>query len=578
MIDKEKLNNLPKQPGCYIMKNKDKEIIYVGKAKNLFNRVKSYFIGSHDSKTTALVAQIDDFEYIITSSETEALVLEMNLIKKHLPYYNIRLTDDKRYPYICVTSEEHPRIFYTRELNKKAKYYGPYPNATAAREVVDILNKVYPLRKCYKLPKKECLYYHLGQCLAPCIKEITSADYENILLEVNTFLKGNSKDRIKNLEKKMKEASNNLNFEKAKEYRNMIRNLEVVVEKQKMELSINDTDVFGYVTNELYVSVQIFHIRDYKMVERTGFLLEIIDNPEETFINFVNQFYLIAGNPLPEEILLPRVDVLGLAEELRNISMIPQRGKKKELINLVTLNAQEKIDVLIRKEKREYEKSEGAMFELGKILEIDPLSVIEAFDNSNIQGSSSVSAMVSYKNGLPNKKEYRKYKVKTVLSADDFHTMEEVIHRRYSRLKKEKKAFPDLIIVDGGKPQVTAAKKALVNVKVNLPVLGLFKDENHKTSGLFFDGKEIIIDKNSGLFLFLTSLQDEVHRYAIAFHHLVHSKTTFASSLEKIKGIGEVKKKQILQILGNKDFLEELDKLPLTAVQKQEIIKLYGNE
>jgi len=324
-MDKEKLNNLPKQPGCYIMKNKNGEVIYVGKAKNLFNRVKSYFIGSHDGKTTALVSQIDDFEYIITSNEMEAFVLEMNLIKKHRPHYNIKLTDDKRYPYICLTLEEHPRIFYTRELNKKAKYYGPYPNATAAREVVDILNKVYPLRKCYKLPKKECLYYHLGQCLGPCIKEITAQDYETILLEVNTFLKGNSNERIKNLEKKMKEASNSLNFEKAKEYRNMIRNLEAVVEKQKMELSFNDTDIFGYVTTEDYLSVQIFHVRDYKMVERTGFLLDLIDNPEETFVSFINQFYIIAGNPLPREILLPKMDVSGLVEDIKNISSIPQR-------------------------------------------------------------------------------------------------------------------------------------------------------------------------------------------------------------------------------------------------------------
>jgi excinuclease ABC subunit C len=577
-MDKEKLNNLPKQPGCYLMKNKEGEIIYVGKAKNLFNRVRSYFVGSHDGKTTALVSQIEDFEYIITSSETEAFVLEMNLIKKHQPHYNIKLTDDKRYPYICLTLEEHPRIFYTRELNKKAKYYGPYPNATAAREVVDILNKVYPLRKCYRLPKKECLYYHLGQCLGPCIKEITTQDYENILPEINAFLKGNNKERIKNLEKKMKEASKNLNFEKAKEYRNMMRHLSAVVEKQKMELSLDDTDVFGYVTTKNYISVQIFHIRDYKMVERTGSLLGLIDNPEETFISFINQFYLIAGYPLPKEILLPKIDLSGLAREIKNICFIPQRGKKKEMVDLVMVNAQEKIDLLIKKEKRKYEKSEGAMIELAKILALDSIRTIEAFDNSNIQGSSSVSAMVSYKNGLPNKKEYRKYKVKTVKDADDYHTMEEVIERRYSRLQKEGKQFPDLIIVDGGKPQVTAAETALKRLHLQIPVLGLFKDDKHKTQGLFYKNKEIKIDKKSGLFLFLTALQDEVHRYAISFHHLVHTKNTFISGLEKIKGIGEVKKKQILQILGRENFLGELDELKLTEKQKQEIAKLYGDE
>lgn len=577
-MDREKLNSLPKQPGCYIMKNKVGEIIYIGKAKNLFNRVRSYFIGSHNGKTTALVAQIDDFEYIITSSETEAFVLEMNLIKKYQPHYNIKLTDDKRYPYICLTIEEHPRIFYTRELNKKAKYFGPYPNATAAREVADILNKVYPLRKCYKLPKKECLYYHLGQCLGPCINEVTTQDYESILTEATAFLKGNNTERIKNLEKKMKEASNQLQFEKAKEYRNMIRNLETVVEKQKMELSINDTDIFGYVTTEDYISVQIFHVRDYKMVERTGFLLELIDNSEETFTNFINQFYLVAGNPLPKEILLPKVDTSALSEEIRNICFIPQRGKKKEMIDLVIVNAQEKIDVLMNKEKKKYERSEGAAIELAKILALDTISTIEVFDNSNIQGASSVSAMVSYKNGLPNKKEYRKYKVRTVIEADDYHTMAEVIERRYSRLQKEEKPFPDLIIVDGGKPQVTAAEQALYKLKLQIPVLGLYKDENHKTHGLFYKNKEIMLNKKSGLFLFLTAVQDEVHRYAITFHHLVHTKNTFVSGLEQIKGIGEIKKKQILQILGSKNFLEELNELKLAESQKKEIIKLYGEE
>ncbi|MDD3171146.1 MAG: excinuclease ABC subunit UvrC [Bacilli bacterium] len=577
MVDKEKLKNLPKSPGCYIMKNKDGEIIYVGKAKNLFNRVKSYFIGSHDGKTAIMISQIEDFEYIITNSETEAFILEMNLIKKHLPHYNIDLTDDKRYPYICVSQEEHPRIFYTRELNKKAKYFGPYPNATAARDVVDILNKVYPLRKCYKLPKKECLYYHLGQCLGPCINKVTKDDYEKILGEINGFLKGNSKERIKNLEKKMKEASESLNFEKAKEYRNMIWNLETVVEKQKMELAINDTDIFGYVVSDNHISIQIFHIRDYRMVERNGFLLEIADSALETFIDFINQFYLLAGNPIPKEILIPKADISALDEQLRSIIAIPLRGKKKELVELVNLNAQEKLNILLQKEKNKYSRTEGAIVELGKLLKINSLSIIEAFDNSNIQGTSSVSAMVSYKNGIPDKNQYRKYRVKTIKDADDVHTMEEVIGRRYSRLKNENKKLPDLVIVDGGKPQVNAAKNALLSIELSIPILGLVKDDNHRTRGLFYNDKEILIDKKSGLFLFLEALQDEVHRYAITFHKTVHSKNTFASEIENIKGIGKVRKRAILKILGSEDFVNKLNELPLTDEQKQEIIKKYHN-
>ena len=577
MVDKEKLKNLPKSPGCYIMKNKDGEIIYVGKAKNLFNRVKSYFIGSHDGKTAIMISQIEDFEYIITNSETEAFILEMNLIKKHLPHYNIDLTDDKRYPYICVSQEEHPRIFYTRELNKKAKYFGPYPNATAARDVVDILNKVYPLRKCYKLPKKECLYYHLGQCLGPCINKVTKDDYEKILGEINGFLKGNSKERIKNLEKKMKEASESLNFEKAKEYRNMIWNLETVVEKQKMELAINDTDIFGYVVSDNHISIQIFHIRDYRMVERNGFLLEIADSALETFIDFINQFYLLVGNPIPKEILIPKADISALDEQLRSIIAIPLRGKKKELVELVNLNAQEKLNILLQKEKNKYSRTEGAIVELGKLLKINSLSIIEAFENSNIQATSSVSAMVSYKNGIPDKNQYRKYRVKTIKDADDVHTMEEVIGRRYSRLKNENKKLPDLVIVDGGKPQVNAAKNALLSIELSIPILGLVKDDNHRTRGLFYNDKEILIDKKSGLFLFLEALQDEVHRYAITFHKTVHSKNTFASEIENIKGIGKVRKRAILKILGSEDFVNKLNELPLTDEQKQEIIKKYYN-
>lgn len=575
MVDKTKLDNLPQAPGCYLMHDKNDKIIYIGKAKNLYNRVRSYFVGSHNRKTEAMISQIADFEYIITSNEKEAFILEINLIKKHRPHYNILLMDDKRYPYICLTKEKDPKIFYTRELNKNAKYFGPYPNPSSAKSVCDMLNKIFPLRKCQKIPKKECLYYHLGQCLGPCINDIEKEKYDEITSEITSFLNGNIKDKIKSLEKKMKAESLVLNYEKAKEYRNMIWDLQALQEKQKMELALNDTDIFGYATKNNYQSIQVFHVRDYKMVERNGFLFDKNDDEIGTFINFINQFYLIESNPIPKVILTPEIDINLIAQELRNKIVIPKQGKKKEFVDLVTTNALEKIDVLLKKEEAVYNRTYGAIVKLGEILNIQTPRVIEAFDNSNIQGASSVSAMVCYKDGVSDKSEYRKYKVKTVVGADDFHTMEEVITRRYKRLKEEGLAYPNLIVVDGGKPQVTSATQALQKIDVQIPILGLVKDDNHKTRALYFNDKEIEISKRSDLFLFLEAMQDEVHRYAITFHHETHNKDTFKSSISEVKGVGEVRKREIMKILGDVDFEKKLNNLSLTAEQKKEILEIY---
>lgn len=574
---KEKLLNLPKKPGCYQMKDSEGKIIYVGKAKNLYNRVNSYFRGSHDAKTTKLVSQIVDFEYIITSTETEALILEINLIKKYDPKYNILLTDDKTYPYICLTSYPHPRIIYTRDLNKKnCKYFGPYPNVTAARDVCDMLNKMYPLRKCNQIPKKECLYYHLHQCLAPCINKVEKEQYDEILGKINSFLKGNVKDEIQRFKKLMNEASNNLDYEKAIECRNIISSLEHISEKQKMEVSISDTDIFNYALENEKISIQVFHIRDNKMIERNGFLFDLIGDEEENFITFIMQFYLINNNPFPKEILLPMVNIEFLDESIKKYVSIPKQGKKLELLKLVKENALEKLGQIEKSQENKYNRTIGAIKELGTLLNIEPPTVIEAFDNSNIQGASSVSAMVSYFNGSPNKKNYRKYKVKTVVGADDYHTMYEVINRRYSRLKVEGKEYPNLIVIDGGKPQVSSAQKALDDIGVNINILGLVKDDNHRTDSLLFNDEIIKIDKRSNLFLLLESIQDEVHRYAITFHHLVHGKNTFKSELDNIKGIGKVKKQAILRLVGTKNFNEEnLKKIKLNGQQITEIIKLY---
>lgn len=575
---KEKLKELPKKPGCYLMKNENGEIIYVGKAKILANRVKSYFVGSHDAKTTKMVSMVRDFEYIITGSETEAFILEMNLIKKHRPKYNIMLMDDKRYPYICISNEAHPRLYYTRDLNKKAKYFGPYPNAKAAKDVVEMLNKIYPLRKCFKIPKKECLYYHLGQCLAPCIKEVKKEEYSEITNKINHFLKGNINDEIRNLKELMYQASDNLEFEKAKEYLEIIRNLEVISEKQKMELDMLDTDIFGYALKENYISIQIFHIRNSKMVERSGFLFEVMEDEKEMYANFVNQFYFVNNNPIPKEIVISDIDIELIDERIRNKVLFPQKGKKKELLKLVTENALEKVDIKILKEANKYERTVGALIDLEKLLGLNDLHILEAFDNSNIQGTDSVSAMVSYVDGVKNPKGYRKFKVKTVLGSDDTKTMYEVVSRRYSRLKKEESKCPDIILIDGGKGQVSASKKALDELGINIPILGLVKDDNHRTDHLLYNDRDIYIDKKSNLFLFLESVQDEVHRYAITFHHQLHGKKTFASALDNIKGIGKVKKMKILEIVGKKNFEEELMKLKFNEEQTREILKIFNHE
>lgn len=575
---KDKLKELPNNPGCYLMKNKDGEIIYVGKAKNLSNRVRSYFTGAHNAKTTRLVQDIDTFEFIMTSTEKEAFILEMNLIKKHNPKYNIMLTDDKRYPYIAISNERHPKIYYTRDLNKKAKYYGPYPNAGAAKYVADMLNKMYPLRKCNKIPKKECLYYHIGQCLAPCIKDISSNDYKEIINKITSFLRGNIKDEVKRLKTLMNEASDRLEFEVAMEYLNIINDLEAISERQKMEFDMHDADVFNFKAKDNFISIQVFHLREGKIIERNGTVVELLENINETFISYIESFYFVGNNPIPKEIIIPNElekENINTDDEILKKLVFPKMGKKKELLDLVLLNINKELDNLILKESRKYERTMGAQIKLGKLLNIEELHVIEAFDNSNIQGTSSVSAMVSYIDGMKNPKGYRKYKVKTIEGANDVGTFKEIITRRYKRLKEENLKMPDLIIIDGGINQVNASKEALDELGIKINMIGLIKDNNHKTDSLLFNDEIIALDKRSNLFLFLESIQDEVHRFAISFHKDTRSKNMFVSGLDKIKGIGKVRKEQILKILGDDDFENKLNTLSLSDKQKEEILKLY---
>ncbi len=573
-IIKQKLELLPDKPGSYQYFDKDGTIIYVGKAKNLKNRVKSYFVGSHNAKTTKLVSEINDLEYIITSTEEEALVLEINLIKKHMPKYNISLTDDKMYPYIVLTNETNPRILYTRDIKKqKGKVYGPYPNAYAAKEVVDLLNRMYPLRKCRVLPKKECLYYHMGQCLAPCINKVDKSIYDDIKNKINSILRGNVHDEIKKFKVLMNEASDNLDFEKAIEYRNIINSLEQVSQRQKMEEHISDTDVFGYFNNDDYLSIQVFHIREGKMIERNGYLFENDGNIVEKYQEFVYNFYLVENNPLPKQIFLKDID----SEELQSFNDLldakvisPKMGKNLELVKLVCDNAKNKIDNLIRKKELEYQRTEKTFKDLSDLLGFE-IHKVEAFDNSNIQGASAVSAMVVYIDGKKAKNLYRKFKVKTVVGANDVATMYEVVTRRYKDIENK----PDLIIMDGGKLQVDSCKKALADINQHIEVLGLVKDDNHKTRALFYNDKEIPIEKGSYLFHMMEAIQEEVHRFAISFFRSTHNKNLFTSKLDEIKGIGKVKKNQILKLLSSDDFKRDLDKLKLNDYQKEEILKAY---
>ena len=566
---KEKLKLIPKQPGCYQYFDEYGEIIYVGKAKNLYNRVNSYFVGKQNNKTTKLVSQIRDIQYIITSSEVEAFILEINLIKKYDPKYNILLTDDKTYPYIVLTKEKNPKLIYTRDIKKsKGKVYGPYPNSKAAKDTVDLLNRIYPLRKCRNIPKKECLYYHIGQCLGPCIKKIDESVYNNIEKKITNILKGNVKEEIKNLEILMNEASIELNFEKAIQYRELINSLNVISEKQKMEGLNQDLDAFAYYCDDEYISIQVFHLRQGKMISRDGYLYTKED-PIEQFQEFIIQFYLLQNNPFPKNIYIMEGDIETLSQTLDHKVTIPKIGQNLQLINLVKENAKQKITELKQKQENEYQKTTKLMEELSDLLKIKNIETIEAFDNSNINGASAVSAMVSFVNGKPNKKGYRKYKVKTVEGANDAQTMYEVVTRRYSKIEK----YPDLIIMDGGSIQVNSCKRALEDLNINIPVCGLVKDDNHKTNNLLYEDNIIEINKSSHLFRLLTQIQDEVHRFAITYFHNTHSKNLFSSQLDNIKGIGKVKKTQILRLLNEPNFEEQIKTLKLTQTQIDEVLK-----
>ncbi|MEH7257449.1 excinuclease ABC subunit C [Bacillus toyonensis] len=560
---KEKLAILPDQPGCYLMKDKQGTVIYVGKAKVLKNRVRSYFTGSHDGKTLRLVGEIVDFEYIVTSSNLEALILELNLIKKYDPKYNIQLKDDKTYPFIKITAEKQPRLLITRNVKKdKGKYFGPYPNAQSAHETKKLLDRMYPLRKCSNMPDKVCLYYHMGQCLAPCVKEVTEEQNKEIVDEIIKFLNGGHKEIRSELETKMYEASEKLEFERAKELRDQIAHIDAIMEKQKMIMSdLVDRDVFGYAVDKGWMCVQVFFVRKGKLIERDVSMFPIYDEPEEGFLTFIGQFYENSSHFKPKEIVVPGSIDSELVERFLEVEATqPKRGKKKDLVELANKNAKIALEEKFYLIERDEERTIKAVNQLGKQLGIETPYRIEAFDNSNIQGTNPVSAMIAFIDGKPAKKEYRKYKIKTVQGPDDYESMREVVRRRYTRALKENLPLPDLIIIDGGKGHLAAVSDVLENeLGLYIPMAGLVKDDKHKTSHLIIGDppEPVILERNSQEFYLLQRIQDEVHRFAITFHRQLHGKSVIQSALDDIPGIGDKRKKVLLKHFGSLKKMKE---------------------
>ncbi len=577
----EKLALLPDKPGSYQMRDKNGDIIYVGKAKNLKNRVRSYFHGAHNAKTTRLVSEICDFTYVITESELEAFVLEINLIKEYDPKYNISLTDDKTYPYIALTNEKHPRLLVTREQKKKgfARYFGPYPNVKAARATCDLLNRIYPLRKCYRIPEKECLYYHMHQCLAPCINN-AYFDYSEYKSNIAKFLNGDSDEIVKELENKMNEASQNMEFEAAIEYRDLINDINSTVKRQKITINdLTSRDYIGVYENDGDISINIIITRLGSIVQNHQTIINGYDT-ENDVLAYIIQFY--ESNTKPNEICISGLE-LDLLKDALGVNVIDVKlGKKKELLDMAVYNAKFNLENKRNIYKNTVLKKKETIDSLGELLGINPPKRIEAFDNSNLFGEYPVSAMVCYINGKAAPKEFRKYHIKTVIGANDYASMKEVIYRRYYRLLMEDSSMPNLIVMDGGEIQVHAAEEVIASLGLEIPILGIQKDDHHKATILFYQDQLITIDKNSDIYLLLADISQRVHDFAISFFRSNKAKGFFKSQLDDIKGLGPKRKELLIEKFTTIDNVkkakvEELEEIGIPKGLAVEIFEHFHN-
>ena len=569
---KSKLELLPTSPGCYIHKDKNGTIIYVGKAKNLRNRVRSYFRGSHDTKTEALVSEIVDFEFIVTESNIEALLLEINLIKENKPKYNIMLKDDKSYPFIKITNERYPRLIITRQVKKDGGlYFGPYPDVGAANEIKRLLDRIFPFRKCTNPPSKVCFYYHIGQCMAHTVCRKDEAYFKAMSQEVSDFLKGQDDKIIDELKSKMALAAQSMEFERAAEYRDLIQAIGTLRTKQRvMAKDLQNRDVFGYYVDKGWMCVQVFFVRQGKLIERDVNLFPYYNDPDEDFLTYVGQFYQEKSHLVPNEILIPQdIDEEAVKALVDTKILKPQRGEKKQLVNLAIKNARVSLEQKFNLLEKSVEKTQGAIENLGRLLQIPTPVRIESFDNSNIMGTSPVSAMVVFVNGKPSKKDYRKYKIKTVVGPDDYASMREVIRRRYGRVQRDGLTPPDLIVIDGGQGQVNIAKQVIQEeLGLDIPIAGLQKNDKHQTHELLFgDPLEVVeLSRNSQEFFLLQRIQDEVHRFAITFHRQLRSKNSFSSQLDGIEGLGSKRKHNLMKYFKSLTKIKEASVDEIVAV------------
>ena len=567
-----KNHDIPIDPGVYLMKNERNKIIYVGKAKNLRNRVRSYFRGSHDTKTEALVSEIVDFEFIVTESNIEALLLEINLIKENKPKYNIMLKDDKSYPFIKITNERYPRLIITRQVKKDGGlYFGPYPDVGAANEIKRLLDRIFPFRKCTNPPSKVCFYYHIGQCMAHTVCHKDEAYFKAMAQEVSDFLKGQDDKIIDDLKEKMNAAAQSMEFERAAEYRDLIQAIGTLRTKQRvMAKDLQNRDVFGYYVDKGWMCVQVFFVRQGKLIERDVNLFPYYNDPDEDFLTYVGQFYQEKSHLVPNEILIPQdIDEEAVKALVDTKVLKPQRGEKKQLVNLAIKNARVSLEQKFNLLEKSVEKTQGAIENLGRLLKIPTPVRIESFDNSNIMGTSPVSAMVVFVNGKPSKKDYRKYKIKTVVGPDDYASMREVIRRRYGRVQRDGLTPPDLIVIDGGQGQVNIAKQVIQEeLGLDIPIAGLQKNDKHQTHELLFgDPLQVIeLSRTSQEFFLLQRIQDEVHRFAITFHRQLRSKNSFSSQLDGIEGLGPKRKQNLMKYFKSQTKIKEASVDEIVAV------------